>query len=126
MSTTPRKVIPIYTTRGDVHAYLVYPYLFNLMGEWIGFVTPKREVYSIYGDYVGWLSDDPRILRKHVQDKTKPKVKPLPAPAKFNAPASAPLAPLMPELEFSVIDVLMDWPELMPTADRGELRPDLD
>lgn len=107
-------------------AYLVYPYLYNLMGEWIGFVTQKREVHSVVGDYVGWVSDDPRILRKHVQDESTPKLKPPPRPAKFYAPASAPLAPLMPELEFSVIDVLLDWPELLPTSDRGELRPDME
>ncbi len=126
MTTTPRKIIPIYTTKGDVEAFLVYPYLYNLMGEWIGFATPQREVYSVFGEYVGWISDDPRILRKQVLDENKPMLKPPPVPARFTSPASCPLAPLMPELEFSVIDVLMDWPELLPTSDRGELRPDMD
>ena len=90
MTTTPRKTIPIYTTRGDVEAFLVYPYLYNLMGEWIGFVTQKRDVYSIYGQYVGWVSDDPRILRKNVQEETKPNLKPPPAPSRFTAPGILP------------------------------------
>jgi hypothetical protein len=36
---------PIYNTRGDAEAFLAYPYLFNRNGDWIGFVTPKREVF---------------------------------------------------------------------------------
>ncbi|MFN3492386.1 MAG: 4-fold beta flower protein, partial [Anaerolineales bacterium] len=56
MSNNP--IIPIYTTKGDAEAFLQYPYLFNRSGEWIGFVTPKREVYSVLGEYVGTLTND--------------------------------------------------------------------
>jgi hypothetical protein len=126
MTTTPRKVIPVYTTRGDVNAFLVFPYLYNLNGEWIGFVSTKREVYSIHGEYVGWINDDPRILRKLGEGFNHPKLKPPPPPPKFTAPASSPLAPLMPVLGFSIVDVLDEYPELLPTKDSGELRPDLD
>ena len=45
----------------------MYPYLYNTQGEWIGWVTPQREVYSILGVFVGRLSNDPRILGKRVE-----------------------------------------------------------
>ena len=124
--TTPRKPIPIYTTPGDFEAFLLYPMIYNLSGEWIGFVTTEREVYSVYGDYVGWLSDDPRILRKRSYDFSKPKLTPPNPPNKMAAPANAPLPPMMAELGFDTIDILYEEPERLPTLDSGELRPDLD
>ena len=126
MTTTRRRPVPIYTTDGDVEAFLVYPMIYNLMGEWIGFVTKVREVYSVYGEYVGWLSDDPRILRKRSYNYDKPRLKPPPTPRRFSAPASSPLAPMMAELTYDTIDVLQEQPELMPTTDSGEFRKDLD
>ena len=57
------RIIPIYSSRGEVEAFLVFPYLFNKSGEWIGWVTPQREVYSVRGAYVGALTNDPRIVR---------------------------------------------------------------
>lgn len=121
----PRPV-PIYTTRGDLGAFLLYPYLFDLTGEWIGWVTPQREVYSIYGRYVGWLSDDPRILRKRGYDFSKPRKTPPKPPPKFTPPAMAPLAPMMSELSMDTIDVLEEKPELLPAIDFGEVKADLE
>lgn len=57
-------LIPIYNSKGDAGAFLEYPYIFNRNGDWVGFVTPKREVYSVLGYYVGYLTNDPRILRR--------------------------------------------------------------
>jgi hypothetical protein len=57
---TQRSVIPIYTSRGDAEAFLVYPYLYNRSGEWIGWVTADRQVYSVLGFYVGDLTAEPR------------------------------------------------------------------
>ncbi len=118
--------IPIYTSRGDTAAYLVYPYLYNYRGEWIGFVTREREVYSVYGQYAGWLSDDPRILCKRSYPFDKPKQAPPKQPDKIRTPAMGPLAPLMAELGFDVLDVLMDDPDRLPSVDRGEFKQDLD
>ncbi len=119
-------IIPIYTSRGDAEAFLEYPYIFNRNGEWIGWVTPRREVYSVLGYYVGYLSNDPRILRKRATSTLRPRLKPPPAPQKIYPPATVPLAPLMSELTHSVIDVLLEEPERLHTLDAGELRPDLD
>ena len=123
--TGQRTVIPVYTTKGDAEAFLVYPYLFNRNGDWIGWVNPKREVYSVLGYYVGYLSNDPRILRKRATSALRPRQRPPAPPGRVYAPATIPLAPLMPELAHSVIDVLLDEPERLHTTDAGELREDI-
>jgi hypothetical protein len=120
------RLIPIYTTRGDLGAYLGYPYIFSRQGEWIGWVTRERQVYSVHGDYVGWLSNDPRILRKLADSAGLEHRSPPPAPKRINLPASAPLAPLMSELSFGTLDVLQDDPDLLPPIDAGERRQDMD
>lgn len=124
--TTIRRPVPIYTTRGEFSAFMVYPIIYDLTGEYIGFITQDREVYSVFGEYVGWLSDDPRILRKRSYDYSKPKLKPPPPPRKMNAPASAPLPPMMSELGYDTIDILEDEPERMMSPDTHDLRPDMD
>lgn len=125
MSSSPR-IIPIYTTRGDLGAYLVYPYILNRTGEWIGWVTADRQVYSVHGHYVGYLDSGPRILRKVSEGFNRPRRVPPPPPPKIQIPATMPLAPLMSELTYGIIDVLEDSPELLPPVDFGELREDMD
>jgi hypothetical protein len=119
-------IIPIYTTRGDAEAFLDYPYLFNRNGDWIGWVTLKREVYSVLGYYAGYLTNDPRILRKRATSTLKPRLQPPSPPKKTYAPATIPLAPLMSELTAGLIDVLLEEPERLHALDAGELREDLD
>ena len=126
MSHNQRRIIPIYNSRGEPDAFLAFPYLFNRSGEWIGWVTPQREVYSVMGYHVGMLTNDPRIVRKRTTDSLRPHLKPPPAPGKIIPPATVPLAPLMKELTFSIIDVLAEEPERLHTLDSGELREDLD
>lgn len=121
-----RTLIPVYTTRGDLGAFLAYPYLFNSQGEWIGFVTPEREVYSVFGGYVGVLTGEPRILRKRSETHEHPRrTVPIP-PAKITVPAHVPLPPMMAEIRFDTLDVLEEDPDLMPTMDFGEERLDMD
>jgi hypothetical protein len=121
-----RTLIPIYTTRGDLGAFLAYPYLFNSLGEWIGFVNAEREVYNVYGSYVGKLTGEPRILRKRSEsyDHDRPTI-PIP-PGKISVPAHVPLPPMMAEIRFDTLDVLDEDPELLPTIDFGDERQDLD
>jgi len=126
MDNSAQKLIPIYTSKGDVEAFLSYPYIFNRAGDWIGWVTPKREVYSVLGYYVGYLTDDPRILRKRATSTLKPRLNPPPRPAPIRLPASVPLAPMMSELTFSLVDVLVEEPERLHTLESGEFREDLD
>jgi len=126
MTDTRPVLIPIYTTRGDAEAFLVYPYIFNRNGEWVGFVTAKREVYSVMGYYIGTLTNDPRIIRKRATGTLKPRIKPPPQPQKMYPPATIPLPPMMGDLAISMVDVLMDEPERLHTLDAGEHRQDLD
>lgn len=119
-------LIPIYNTKGDAEAFLLYPYLFNRTGDWIGFVTQKREVYSVLGEYVGMLTNDPRIVGKRAMDEIKPRIAPPPTPKRVQPPTNIPLAPMMPELSYSLVDVLLDEPEKLHTLDSGESRPDMD
>lgn len=118
--------IPVYTTRGDLGAYLVYPHIFNRQGEWIGWVSSDRQVYSVHGHYVGWLTNDPRILRKLSDSHGQARRSTPEQPSRINPPAMAPLAPMMPELTYGVVDVLQDDPDLLPPVDFGDLREDMD
>ncbi len=126
MSQGQARIIPIYSSRGEVEAYLVFPYLFNRSGEWIGWVTSQKEVYSVLGNYVGFLTGDPRIVRKRADDGTRPRMKAPPAPRRLVTPAHTTLAPMMSDLPYSLVDILAEEPERLHTVDTGELRNDLD
>jgi hypothetical protein len=120
------RIIPIYSSRGEVEAFLVFPYLFNRSGEWIGCVTAQREVYSVLGNYVGSLTNDSRIVRPRSGDVLRPRLKVSPPPGRLPTPANLPLAPLMGDLTHSLVDVFVEEPERLHTIDSGELREDLD
>ena len=87
-----RAVVPIYTSRGDAEAFLCYPYLHNRLGEWIGWVTADRQVYSVLGFYVGELTAEPRIIRKRITASLKPRKTPPAPPARLSIAATIPLA----------------------------------
>ena len=123
---TQRRIIPVYSSRGEAEVFLIFPHLFNRTGEWIGWVTPKREVYSVLGYYVGSLTDDARIVRKRAEDDDKPRLRPPQRPSRITTPATVPLAPMMKDLTHSLVDVLQEEPERLHTLDSGELRQDLD
>ncbi len=121
-----RKPVPIYTTLGDWSAILVYPNIYNTLGEWIGWVTSDRQVYNILGIYVGWITEEPRILRRRIMEGKLPRRKPPPRPPGIRPPATVPLPPMMAELPFEIIDVFEDEPGLLHTIDAGELKEDMD
>ena len=120
------RIIPIYSSRGDAEAFLAFPYLFNRSGEWIGWVTPGREVYSVLGIYVGLLTNEPRIVRQRADTSTRPRLKVPPYPGRLTTPANLPLAPMMSDLTGSLVDVLLEESERLHTMDSGEFRSDLD
>ena len=120
------RIIPIYTTRGDVGAVLEFPYLYSPVGEWIGWVTDGRQVYSVHGNYVGLLTSDWRIIRKRAYDYSQPDREPPERPAPIRPPAHFPLPPMMAELALYMIDILDEMPELLPSVDYGEQRQDMD
>ena len=125
-SESLKRPVPIYSTPGDWVSMLVFPYLYNTIGEWIGWVTPDRQVYNVLGIYVGWLTDEPRILRRRIIDGSRPRLEPPTRPARIRPPATVPLPPMMAELPFEIIDVLDDEPDRLHTIDAGELKEDMD
>jgi hypothetical protein len=123
---TKAPLIPLYTTHGNLGGYLIYPYLYSAAGEWIGWVTADRMVFSVHGHFAGALSPEMRIVRKREIGDSKPRRTPPPAPPSIRPPARMPLPPQMPELGVNMIDVLDEAPELLPVVDAGDLRDDLD
>lgn len=127
MASDPSKrAVPIYTTSGDWMALLVFPYIFNTIGEWIGWVTKNQDVFDVHGVYVGWLSDEPRVLRKRIHDGPLPRKDPPATPRRVRPPATVPLPPMMAELPFEIVDVLEDEPDRLHTTDAGELKEDME
>ena len=120
-----KKLIPIYNSRGEIGALLSFPYIYNLAGEWIGWVTAERTVYSVHGHFVGTLTKDPRIIRKREVATTVQRKKPPPKPPAIQPPARLPLAPTLPEIGTQMMDVLEDAPYLLPSVDYGDLREDM-
>jgi hypothetical protein len=120
------KIIPIYTSNGDAEAFLFFPYLYNRSGEWIGWVTREREVYSVLGYFVGEMSIEPRILRRRISTGVTPRKPPPQNPPRIAIPATIPLAPLMAELRFGIVDVLLEEPERLHSIDSGELQQDIE
>jgi hypothetical protein len=124
---TDDTLVPIFTTLGDVGAFLAYPYIFSCEGDWIGWISSDRIIYSTHGNYVGWLAEGPRILRKLADGYDRTKIDIIqPFTLKIHPPAISPLPPMMPELTFGEMDVLLDRPDLLPPIDFGELREDMD
>ena len=122
------KLIPLYSTTGDWAGLFHEGHIFNNVGEWIGFVAPgTNQVYSVRGEYVGWLSNDFRVLRKRAIDELAPRLSPPPRPPKLTVPASVPLPPLMSDLTYDTIDVFDEMPDRLHTSDEvEETRPDMD
>lgn len=115
------KMTPIYTTRGDWAAMLVGPFLYNPQGEWIGWVDQARLVWSVRGDYVGWLSKDFRVLRKRDITELYPRRTPPPRQPRLKMPARVPFAPLMADLTFDTIDVFEDDPDRLDPGDMDKV-----
>jgi hypothetical protein len=121
------KLTPIYTTSGDALAYMQFSYIFDLQGEWIGFITPNKEVFSVLGKYVGYLADGPRILRKRSYSFDRPVIpSPESPPIIVKVPPNAPLPPMMSETTFSEIDVLEEEPDRLLPRNAAENLYDLD
>jgi hypothetical protein len=107
-------------------ALLIYPYIYNTLGEYIGWITPDRQVYDVDGVYVGWLTAEPRVLRKRVQDRQVLRQDPPGIPRKIRPPATVPLPPMMAEIPFEIVDVMDEEPERLHTTDTGEFKEDMD
>jgi hypothetical protein len=113
----------IYRSDGEWVAVYEKGNLFNVDREWIGF-TVGREVFDTSGEYLGFLSDDRRLLRKRTLGKELPQYDPPPRPSRPEIPASVPLAPMLAELPYPIIDLFVEYPERLIYI--SETRPDMD
>lgn len=114
---------PIYRTDGAWVAVYQEGHIFTSEGEWVGFVV-GREVFDQQGEYLGFLSDDRRLLRKRVLSEQRARKLPPEIPQRPSLPANMPLAPLMKELPFHIIDVFEEFADqLMRISDT---RPDME
>lgn len=125
MSNTPgEKPFFIFDTRGDWHATRLGGFIYGTRGDYLGFVEGE-EVYKRDGEWIGRLSKDGRILRKRSERRRD--LHPAPprsAPKPERLPPRAPLPPMMAELNFSIIDVLDEEPDIFKRI--SDLRPDMD
>jgi hypothetical protein len=106
----PTQPFFIFDTRGEWHATLLDNCLWDARGDYVGFVRPPRyDVYSVYGEWLGNLMPDGRIVRKRILDQQPVlKIRKLPPPRPRNLPPRAPLPPLTAELGYLFVDVL-EW-----------------
>ena len=103
-------MIPIYRSDGEWVAVFDKGHVFNVEGEWLGFVV-GRELFDPQGRYLGFLSDDQRLLCKRAGTSTLARYKPLERPPVPTIPAHAPLAPLLRELPYQIVDLFEEFPE---------------
>lgn len=120
------KLIPIYTTSGDWCAMLAYPHIYSTEGEWLGWVTPQREVFDVNGAYVGMFTDDLRVVRRVSDTRPHDHRTPPKAPPPIQPLATVPLPPMMAELAMGMIDVFEEEPFRMRPPDHGVYKEDVD
>lgn len=114
---------PIYRTNGEWVAIYDEGHVFSVSGEWLGFVA-GRDVFDPSGEYLGFLSDDRRLLRKRNPRISKSKKARPTRPERPRIPSRMPLAPLMRELPYHIIDVFEEYSERLVFI--SETRPDME
>lgn len=115
----------IFDSRGDWHATLLKGCLWDTRGEYIGFVRGEHyDVYTAYGEWIGNVQKDGRIIRKRVHAPQAPlRIRRL-RPPQPRLPARPPLPPATVDLEHHLIDVLEWDPHVFDYV--PDLKKDLD
>jgi hypothetical protein len=119
----PNKFFFIFDTAGDWHGTVFNWAIFDLRGDYIGFVRNENyDVFTQSGEWIGNLYPDGRIIRNRNVDRP-PLLKNLPPkPAKPKLPPRAPLPPINGDLGYSRMDVLEWDPEVFKKL--SDLVPD--
>jgi hypothetical protein len=113
---------PIYTSHGDWVAMLVGRYIYSREGHWIGWVDADSQVFSVHGDYAGWLARDFRILCHRDTTPLLTRRQPPPPPPKHEMPLNVPLAPLMAELTYDTIDLFEEAAHRLDPFDMDQVQ----
>lgn len=121
----PEKPFFIFDTRGDVHGVKLGHYLYDMRGDYIGYVRgDEHDVYTTSGEWVGNLFPDGRIVRKrNFQRRPLDSARPTPQP-RIRITARIPLPPMSADLGFDKVDVLEWDDEIFKRI--SDLTPDLD
>ncbi|MBK8025990.1 MAG: hypothetical protein IPK19_32545 [Chloroflexi bacterium] len=108
-SIDPTKPFFVFDTAGDWHATVLGWYIFDVRGDYIGFVrNANYDVFTRSGEWIGNLYPDGRVIRNRNAERP-PLLKNLPpVPPKPKLPPRAPLPPINGDLGYSRIDVL-EW-----------------
>ena len=114
---------PIYRSDGAWVGVYQEGHLFTIDGDWIGFVI-GREAFDPQGQYIGFVSDDHRLLRKRTVGEARARKESPPPPSSPRLPTHMPLAPLMRELPFHIIDVFEEYGDRLNYI--AETRPDME
>ena len=80
-------------------------------------------MYDPSGMYLGFLSDDRRLLRKRMPPE-RPRIKAPARPERPSFPANMPLAPMLRALPHQYVDMFEEHPERLMFI--SETRPDMD
>lgn len=110
----------IYRSDGEWVAVLYEGNLFDTRGDWIGWLD-GQDVYTLGGEYAGYVSRDGRVLRRRVLPYVKRRRVPEREPV-YKHPKSIPLPPLFAELGYETIDVFEFDPNMFVLI--SDLRPD--
>ena len=113
---------PIYTSHGDWIATLIGRYIYDREAHWIGWVDADSQVFSVRGEYAGWLSKDFRVLRRRDISYTIERRQSPPPPPKPELPLTMPLAPLMAELTYDSIDLFEEAAHLLDPFDMDQVQ----
>lgn len=116
-------MVPIYRSDGEWVAVFQNGNLFNVDREWIGFVV-GRDVYDTSGLYLGYLSNDKRLLRARSQPRKRDRKQPPPHPGRPDMPSNMPLAPMFPALPYQLIDLFEELPDKLSYV--SETRADME
>jgi len=122
----PNKPVFIFDSHGDWLATKIGSFIWDSRGDYIGYIAGNgTDVYKRDGEWVGRLSKDGRILRKRTERRMELDANPPQTPPKpERMPARAPLPPMMASLEFSIIDVLEEEPDIFKRI--SDLRKDIE
>ncbi len=111
LTIDPTQPFFIFDSRGEVHAVKLGGYLYDMRGDYIGYVRGEfHDVYTASGEWIGNIYTDGRIVRKRTADRRPLDLnRPSPQP-KIRITARVPLPSMSADLGFDKIDVL-EWDE---------------
>jgi hypothetical protein len=106
----PSKPFCVYDSNGVWHATVVNFCIWDLQGEYIGFVRGSHhDVYTAHGEWIGCLTADGRVVRERFYEQQPLlELKKLHPPRPRNLPPRAPKAPRATKLDYHYVDVL-EW-----------------